>query len=161
LVGGSTRIPMVTELLTRRLGRPVAVSAHPKHGVALGAAMVGAHVSGAVAPARQPAAARGTGGTASAGAAADVGAGPPPPTGGQGDTATTVTSDRPGGGASPAATRATPQRTGPLARYGLTASAALAGLALLATLLGPTADPDLTARFDDARQFATLDEPVD
>jgi actin-like ATPase involved in cell morphogenesis len=38
LVGGSSRIPLVAELLSEELGRPVAIDAHPKHAVALGAA---------------------------------------------------------------------------------------------------------------------------
>ena len=38
LVGGSTRIPMVTELLTREFGRPVLEGVHPVHAVASGAA---------------------------------------------------------------------------------------------------------------------------
>ncbi len=38
LVGGSSRIPLVGELVGDLLGRPVAVDAHPKHLVALGAA---------------------------------------------------------------------------------------------------------------------------
>lgn len=38
LVGGSTRIPMVTELLTREFGRPLLEGVHPVHAVALGAA---------------------------------------------------------------------------------------------------------------------------
>ena len=42
LVGGSSRIPMVGELVGSALGRPVAVDAHPKHGVAMGAAIVAA-----------------------------------------------------------------------------------------------------------------------
>ena len=37
LAGGSSRIPLVTELVSE-LGRPVALDAHPKHTVALGAA---------------------------------------------------------------------------------------------------------------------------
>lgn len=47
LVGGSSRIPLVAQLLSAELGRPVAVDAHPKNGVALGAAMTAA---GAAAP---------------------------------------------------------------------------------------------------------------
>lgn len=39
LAGGSSRIPLVAEMLTSQLGRPVAVDAHPKHVVALGAAL--------------------------------------------------------------------------------------------------------------------------
>jgi actin-like ATPase involved in cell morphogenesis len=38
LVGGSSRIPLVGEVVGELLGRPVAVDAHPKHLVAMGAA---------------------------------------------------------------------------------------------------------------------------
>ena len=40
LVGGSSRIPLVSQLVATELGRPVAVDADPKHAVALGAACV-------------------------------------------------------------------------------------------------------------------------
>ncbi|HEY7070345.1 MAG TPA: Hsp70 family protein, partial [Acidimicrobiales bacterium] len=46
LVGGSSRIPLVAELVSARLGRPVAVDAHPKHAIALGAAIVAARAAG-------------------------------------------------------------------------------------------------------------------
>ncbi len=39
LVGGSSRIPLVARLVSAGIGRPVAVDAHPKHPVALGAAL--------------------------------------------------------------------------------------------------------------------------
>ena len=42
LVGGSSRIPLVAQLVSAELGRPVAVDAHPKHAVALGAALTAA-----------------------------------------------------------------------------------------------------------------------
>jgi len=42
LVGGGSRIPLVAELITNEFGRPVAVDAHPKHSIALGAARFGA-----------------------------------------------------------------------------------------------------------------------
>ena len=42
LAGGSSRIPLVAQLVSAELGRPVAVDAHPKHGVALGAAQAAA-----------------------------------------------------------------------------------------------------------------------
>jgi molecular chaperone DnaK len=42
LVGGSSRIPLVAEVVGSAFARPVAVDAHPKHGVALGAAIVAA-----------------------------------------------------------------------------------------------------------------------
>jgi molecular chaperone DnaK (HSP70) len=40
LVGGSSRIPLVAEMVREATGRPIAVDAHPKHSMALGAAMV-------------------------------------------------------------------------------------------------------------------------
>jgi actin-like ATPase involved in cell morphogenesis len=38
LVGGSSRMPLIAQLVTAEFGRPVMVDDHPKHGVALGAA---------------------------------------------------------------------------------------------------------------------------
>jgi actin-like ATPase involved in cell morphogenesis len=67
LVGGSSRTPLVAELVGSALGRPVAVDAHPKHGVALGAAILAAQQG------------RAAGG--SAGTAAAVPAAPAVPTG--------------------------------------------------------------------------------
>jgi actin-like ATPase involved in cell morphogenesis len=48
LVGGSSRIPLVGEMVNAELGRPIALDTHPKHAVALGAAT-------SVAPKAQPA----------------------------------------------------------------------------------------------------------
>jgi molecular chaperone DnaK len=42
LAGGSSRIPLVAQMVTEELGRPVAVDIHPKHAVALGAARLAA-----------------------------------------------------------------------------------------------------------------------
>ena len=53
LVGGSSRIPLVAQLLGDELGRPVAVDVHPKHAVALGAAEIAAS-SQRAAPAPPP-----------------------------------------------------------------------------------------------------------
>ena len=39
LVGGASRMPLVAEMVRDTTGRPVAVDAHPKHAVALGAAL--------------------------------------------------------------------------------------------------------------------------
>jgi actin-like ATPase involved in cell morphogenesis len=39
LVGGSSRIPLVAQLVGAEIGRPVAIDVHPKHAVALGAAL--------------------------------------------------------------------------------------------------------------------------
>jgi molecular chaperone DnaK len=38
LVGGSSRMPLVAQMVGAELGRPIAVDVHPKHAVALGAA---------------------------------------------------------------------------------------------------------------------------
>ena len=72
LVGGSSRIPLVAQLVGAELGRPVAVDAHPKHSIALGAALAAAGVtdeSGAGAAAAKTATA-----AAAAGAAVGLGA---------------------------------------------------------------------------------------
>ncbi|WP_320065614.1 Hsp70 family protein [Micromonospora sp. RTGN7] len=42
LVGGSSQIPRVTEVLRDTLRRPILINTHPKHAVALGAAMLSA-----------------------------------------------------------------------------------------------------------------------
>lgn len=39
LVGGSSRVPLVAQLVGAELGRPVALDVHPKHAVSLGAAL--------------------------------------------------------------------------------------------------------------------------
>jgi molecular chaperone DnaK len=54
LVGGSSRMPIVSQLVGAELGRPVAVDAHPKHAVALGAARVAGGAQAAAAPAAAP-----------------------------------------------------------------------------------------------------------
>lgn len=46
LVGGSSRIPLVGQLIGAEIGRPVVVDAHPKHAIALGAALHAASVVG-------------------------------------------------------------------------------------------------------------------
>jgi actin-like ATPase involved in cell morphogenesis len=48
LVGGSSRMPLVAEVVTTELGRPVVVDAHPKYAVCLGAAIAAAARLGAV-----------------------------------------------------------------------------------------------------------------
>ncbi|MEZ5342859.1 MAG: Hsp70 family protein [Acidimicrobiales bacterium] len=37
LVGGSSRIPLISQMVSSGLGRPVSVDAHPKHAIAMGA----------------------------------------------------------------------------------------------------------------------------
>ena len=79
LVGGSSRIPLVSEMLSAAFGRPLALDNHPKHDVALGAAIRGtpaaqpAGVAAAGAPGRVAAAARAPGA-----AAGPAPSGPPP-----------------------------------------------------------------------------------
>ena len=46
LVGGSSRIPLVAQLVSAEFGRPVAVDAHPKNAIALGAAMAAGRSAG-------------------------------------------------------------------------------------------------------------------
>ena len=67
LVGGSSRIPLVSEMLSAAFGRPLALDNHPKHDVALGAAIRGtpaAQPRGRLRPATAPAADRGGRGAA-------------------------------------------------------------------------------------------------
>ena len=52
LVGGSSRIPLVSQMLSAAFGRPLALDNHPKHDVAIGAAI--SDTRAAQAPARQP-----------------------------------------------------------------------------------------------------------
>ncbi|ROO51552.1 Hsp70 protein [Micromonospora sp. Llam0] len=52
LVGGSSRMPIVSQLVGSELGRPVAVDAHPKYSVSLGAAwLAAAELTGQTTPA--------------------------------------------------------------------------------------------------------------
>ncbi len=46
LVGGSSRIPLVGQLVAAELGRPVAIDVHPKHAVAEGAALAAGRLLG-------------------------------------------------------------------------------------------------------------------
>src|SRR5262245_30973716 len=72
LVGGSSRMPLVGQLVTAELGRPVAVDTHPKHAVALGAARL---AGGGFSPPAQGGAGAGLAGAGLA-AAGLAGAGP-------------------------------------------------------------------------------------
>ncbi|MDQ2710152.1 MAG: Hsp70 family protein [Actinomycetota bacterium] len=45
LVGGSSRIPMVAQMVSEELGRPTVVDTHPKYAVALGAATLARNVA--------------------------------------------------------------------------------------------------------------------
>jgi hypothetical protein len=54
LVGGSSRIPLVAQMVTADLGRPVAVDARPKDAIALGAALAGSQAFEGPRPATIP-----------------------------------------------------------------------------------------------------------
>ncbi|MHA6784850.1 Hsp70 family protein [Pseudonocardia saturnea] len=98
LVGGSSRIPLVAQLVSEQLGRPVAVDADPKNAIAMGAALsldpmalagTGPHVPAPRSGSPVPVGARATGtqraavaGTAAAGAGTAVAGGALPPGGG-------------------------------------------------------------------------------
>ncbi|MFN0028955.1 MAG: Hsp70 family protein [Acidimicrobiales bacterium] len=99
LVGGSSRIPLVAQLVGAAVGRPVAVDVHPKHAVALGAALAA------------DAAARLSGPPL---AAAGVGPAPPPPNLSTGPPPSPSAGPPPGSPAgTPAAPSVTPSVTPP------------------------------------------------
>ena len=50
LAGGSSRIPMVAQLLSTAFERPVVADPHPEHSIAMGAAVATATVTGGVSP---------------------------------------------------------------------------------------------------------------
>ena len=79
LVGGSSRMPIVGQLVGAELGRPVAVDTHPKHAVALGAAWLASGRAGMQAP-TPPAGAVPPTGFVAAGAAVMAAAVPADPT---------------------------------------------------------------------------------
>jgi cell division ATPase FtsA len=51
LVGGSSRIPLVAQMVSAAFGRPVAVDAHPKNAIAMGAAIAARTAAGVIAAA--------------------------------------------------------------------------------------------------------------
>jgi len=54
LVGGSSRIPVVSRMVSAELGRPTSVDAHPKHAIVLGAAAVTEYAEASQEPVRSP-----------------------------------------------------------------------------------------------------------
>jgi actin-like ATPase involved in cell morphogenesis len=76
LAGGSSRIPLVSELLSVEFGRPLVLDANPEHSIALGAAM-GARQPGGVA---EPSPSADGPAVVPAAAGADPAGGPEPPT---------------------------------------------------------------------------------
>src|SRR6185295_13680891 len=90
LAGGSSRIPLVSQLLSTEFQRPVVADPHPEHSIAMGAAVATAALLG--------------GGSPFSNAAPPAGAAPAP----RGEETTTLV-DMAAGGLAPAAT---PQRGG-------------------------------------------------
>ncbi|HEY3143682.1 MAG TPA: Hsp70 family protein [Acidimicrobiales bacterium] len=50
LVGGSSRIPLVAQMVAAELGRPIAIDAHPKDAISFGAAIAVAQLKGKATP---------------------------------------------------------------------------------------------------------------
>jgi molecular chaperone DnaK len=86
LVGGSSRIPLIAQMISADLGRPVAVDARPKEAVALGAALLADRAAGQRAPEGGVGAAGAVHAAGAAGAvgAAGLAAGVPPGAGSAG-----------------------------------------------------------------------------
>jgi actin-like ATPase involved in cell morphogenesis len=112
LAGGSSRIPLVAQMVGAELGRPVAVDAHPKHGVALGAALAAAG-----------------GATAAGGPVTAAGVMPPPPP------------SAPSGAATPQAAVPPPPDPIPTAPLGAAAAAAATTVAAATSAAGPPGAP--------------------
>jgi molecular chaperone DnaK len=148
LVGGSSRIPLVGQMLMSGLGRPVAIDVHPKHAVALGAALVSGResptlatpVDSAVATLVPPAVTRAGRTTVTSPAGTEGPGAPPPPP----PPAPPRPTGPPGG---PAPSPEAPGRS----RWPLLAGAAAAAAALVVAavvVLGGGGDDDDTAGTD-------------
>jgi YVTN family beta-propeller protein len=109
LVGGSSRIPLISRMISEKIGRPTVVDTHPKHAVALGAATL-AQAHSRVGRAHGSSTSSADRRTAVAGAAAAATAAVPEPAAGaamsaakpRGEVAVAVPSDRPAVAGSPA-----------------------------------------------------------
>ena len=148
LVGGSSRIPLVGQILMSALGRPVAIDVHPKHAVALGAALLSGResstlatpVDSAVATLVPPAVTRAGRTTVTSPTGTEGPGAPPPPP----PPAPPRPTGPPGG---PAAAPEAPGRS----RWPLLAGAAAAAAALVVAavvVLGGGGDDDGTAGTD-------------
>ena len=148
LVGGSSRIPLVGQMLMSALGRPVAIDVHPKHAVALGAALLSGResptlatpVDSAVATLVPPAVTRAGRTTVTSPTGTEGPGAPPPPP----PPAPPRPTGPPGG---PAAAPEAPGRS----RWPLLAGAAAAAAALVVAavvVLGGGGDDDGTAGTD-------------
>ena len=104
LVGGSSRIPLVSQMVSGELGRPTSVDAHPKHAIVLGAASLAeppARAAGPGAPGPAHTSVFPTSGAPFRTPVPRVGPGTPPggiPAGGSGRPASTPAAAAHGGG---------------------------------------------------------------
>jgi Tol biopolymer transport system component/actin-like ATPase involved in cell morphogenesis len=119
LVGGSSRIPLVGQMLMAALGRPVAIDVHPKHAVALGAAILSGQQSSAITRAVDSAVTTLVPPTVSRAGRTTVTA----PGGEDGDAAQPVPGGAAAGAAALAGTTAAPGPAGPLGGEVLSAAA--------------------------------------
>jgi actin-like ATPase involved in cell morphogenesis len=129
LVGGSSRMPLVAQLVGAELGRPVAVDAHPKHAVSLGAAWLASGALSATAPER---AVTGASGTATRGTATVGGAAVPP------EAPTILPAPIPTPASTPTPSPAPAPVAAPAARSSGTASVPVAPSPLVSTQIGST-----------------------
>lgn len=140
LVGGSSRIPLVGQMVAAEVGRPVAVDVHPKHVVALGAALAAAGWNG------EPGSAgiTGPGGGAVEAVAAAGGAGAAAPAAGwaAGGTAATAAAGVAGGTAATAAGATGPQAASAAALAA--AAPAASGGAAAAAAAAPVSEAGLS-----------------
>jgi actin-like ATPase involved in cell morphogenesis len=148
LVGGSSRMPLVAQLVGAELGRPVAVDAHPKHAVALGAAWL---ASGALSATAEERAVTGKSGAVAATTrgTASVPTAPPGP-----DTPTVIPSVAPGvpvAASRPAGTASVPVAPSPLANTQMV-GAAVGG----STYGAPPAPPGPTPTGGKKRPFPLI-----
>jgi len=79
LVGGTSRMPLVADLLRTTLQRPVALDASPKNAICLGAALIASQPAAAPAAFAAPTVAAPVAAAAAAAATEVIGAVPPPP----------------------------------------------------------------------------------
>jgi hypothetical protein len=160
LVGGSSRIPLVGQMLMSGLGRPVAIDVHPKHAVALGAALLSGResptlatpVDSAVATLAPPAVTRAGRTTVTSPTGTEGPGAPPPPP----PPAPPLPTGPPGG---PAAAPEAPGRS----RWPLLAGAAAAAAALVVAavvVLGGGGDDDDTGGTDTSTTTTAVVAPA-
>ena len=140
LVGGSSRIPLVAQMVSEELGRPTVVDTHPKYAVALGAA---AHLAPATAVSAAPVSARSTRATPkpAAGPAPGAAAGPTPSTRSPAPVTTSPAPTRPAPIPTPDPPASTTPESAPESAPGAAAASAPTRPAPVGPLTGPPPGP--------------------